>query len=274
MNFSAKAGCYGLYIAILVHWRVHVWEFPASANGHSSSDILGPGVDCSMEYSVLQPQRIENHCVTIILSCKNSKRLSWLVASIHALKSDFFLYIQCSVLSSHQCGVCLPWAQRDQRASYWCNMKLNQSNWYGTSISLRSLVGAFASSSNLSKLKPLSYSAIWSTNVAMWCCGPHHVCIATSDANTSKSISLSNFCPGELASSGTFCTSKELHPSNACWIKCGKPPEIGFGKSFPPSSHEEQATCTCVQGSTAWVDSITQVLWKMPVDMLVDAGGI
>ena len=104
--------------------------------------------------------------------------------------------------------------------------------------------------------------------------GPHHVCIATSDANTSKSISLSNFCPGELASSGTFCTSKQLHPSNACWIKCGKPPEIGFGKSFPPSSHEEQATCTCVQGSTAWVDSITQVLWKMPVDMLVDAGGI
>ena len=169
MNFSAKAGCYGLYIAILVHWRVHVWEFPASANGHSSSDILGPGVDCSMEYSVLQPQRIENHCVTIILSCKNSKRLSWLVASIHALKSVFFLYIQCPVLSSHQCGVCLPWAQRDQRASYWCNMKLNQSNWYGTSISLRSLVGAFASSSNLSKLKPLSYSAIWSTNVTMWC---------------------------------------------------------------------------------------------------------
>lgn len=148
MNFSANAGCYGLY---------------ASANGHSSSGILGPGVDCSMEYSVLQPQRIENHCVTINVSCKNSKiskRLSWLVASIHALKSVFFLYTQCSVLSSHQCGVCLPWAQRDQRASYWCNMKLNQSNWYGTSISLRSLVGAFASSSNLSKLKPLNYSAI------------------------------------------------------------------------------------------------------------------
>lgn len=28
--------------------------------------------------------------------------------------------------------------------------------------------------------------------------GPHHVCIATSDANTSKSISLSNFLPWRI----------------------------------------------------------------------------